>query len=343
MKHLIVVLILTFFGFISHAQIQMHAVNSSGGDIAKLESNSGYPQLVWSNDHGDVAKAGLELSTNMAEPDDDNFLIQGLKPFSKIKLQVGSLTGTGLVTLNPTSPGGEFAGAYMGINTQSPTAPLTVNAILGGEAAVLRSNGGRPRLWLQFSPETDNKALIGFNDPDFTDDFRIVKHNDIGNYMQFATNDINRMAISDFGQVYIGDVRACANLAASPAKLTVDGEIRSSSSIIASAFTCTSDLRFKKDIAKIADPLQKLSQLNGCHYNWRVGEINGYDFTEEAQIGLIAQEVEAVFPELVKTGHDGYKSVDYNSMTAVLVEAIKKQQEEIEGLKVLVVQLVKAK
>ena len=58
------------------------------------------------------------------------------------------------------------------------------------------------------------------------------------------------------------------------------------------------------------------------------------------QIGVIAQDVEKVYPEIVYTGKDGYKSVDYTKLTAVLIEAVKEQQQiiqnqnqEIESLK----------
>ena len=55
-------------------------------------------------------------------------------------------------------------------------------------------------------------------------------------------------------------------------------------------------------------------------------------FEEGRQIGLIAQEVEAVFPELVKTDSQGYKAVSYEKLTAVLVEAMKEQQAKISEL-----------
>jgi hypothetical protein len=62
-------------------------------------------------------------------------------------------------------------------------------------------------------------------------------------------------------------------------------------------------------------------------------------FTEERQIGFSAQEIEKLFPEIVQTDAEGYKSVDYSRMTPVLVEAIKEQQKEIVELKKKVEQL----
>jgi len=58
-----------------------------------------------------------------------------------------------------------------------------------------------------------------------------------------------------------------------------------------------------------------------------------YCFNAEKQIGVIAQEVEAIYPELVSTDENGYKSVSYEKFTPILIEAIKEQQAIIDELK----------
>ena len=63
------------------------------------------------------------------------------------------------------------------------------------------------------------------------------------------------------------------------------------------------------------------------------------NFNEGKRIGLIAQEVETIIPELVSTGKDGYKSVEYTNLVALLIEAVKDQQKEIELLKSQTAQL----
>jgi hypothetical protein len=74
--------------------------------------------------------------------------------------------------------------------------------------------------------------------------------------------------------------------------------------------------------------LDKVKQLRGVTFNWK-------DKTKDStqQIGFIAQEVEKIFPQLVKTDKDGMKSVAYSNITAVLVEAVKEQQQQIDELK----------
>ena len=94
-----------------------------------------------------------------------------------------------------------------------------------------------------------------------------------------------------------------------------------------------SDLRWKKNITPLENSLQKVCQLQGVNYEWRTKEFPDKGFTDAPQVGLIAQDVEKVIPQLVNTDKDGFKALDYSRLTAILVEAVKEQQEEIKGLK----------
>ena len=88
--------------------------------------------------------------------------------------------------------------------------------------------------------------------------------------------------------------------------------------------TAYSDERLKENIKPIESSVDKVKQLRGVTYDWKE--------TGEASVGVIAQEVEAVFPELVVENEE-YKSVDYGKLTSVLIEAIKEQQAQIDELK----------
>lgn len=98
-----------------------------------------------------------------------------------------------------------------------------------------------------------------------------------------------------------------------------------------------SDIRWKKNIQPIENALSLVGGLQGVKYEWRTEEFNDKNFDAGRQVGLIAQDVEKVIPEIVKTDSDGYKALSYEKLTAVLVEAIKEQQKafskEIESLK----------
>lgn len=90
-----------------------------------------------------------------------------------------------------------------------------------------------------------------------------------------------------------------------------------------------SDIKLKKNISPIENSLYKILNLKGVTYQWRKEEFASYKFESGEKIGLIAQDVEKVFPELVRTESDGMKSVNYSNLTAVLVEAMKEQQKII--------------
>ena len=92
--------------------------------------------------------------------------------------------------------------------------------------------------------------------------------------------------------------------------------------------TQNSDERLKKNITAIENPLDRLQQLSGYHYQWKD------DWRDTAtQTGLLAQEVEKVMPELVKEDEKGVKSVNYNGLVPYLLEAIKELKAEVEALK----------
>ena len=92
-------------------------------------------------------------------------------------------------------------------------------------------------------------------------------------------------------------------------------------------FKTKSDLRLKKNIETLENMLEKVLQLRGVRFEFKDSD------NKDINIGFIAQELEEFFPELVTTGSDGYKSVDYSSMTSVLLEAIKELKNENDDLK----------
>lgn len=86
---------------------------------------------------------------------------------------------------------------------------------------------------------------------------------------------------------------------------------------------CCSDRRFKLDVMPITSALEKLTKLQGVTFIWNQKEYPERFFTDDPQIGLIAQDVESVIPEVVQTDAEGFKFVTYDKLTAVLIEAVK--------------------
>lgn len=94
-----------------------------------------------------------------------------------------------------------------------------------------------------------------------------------------------------------------------------------------------SDIRWKESVEILPNPLEKLLRLRGVQFDWKRKEFKGNNFPEGRQIGIIAQELEKEFPELVTTNPHGYKAVAYDRFTVVLLEAIKEQQRQIQVLR----------
>jgi hypothetical protein len=95
-----------------------------------------------------------------------------------------------------------------------------------------------------------------------------------------------------------------------------------------------SDIRLKKNTMPIEKALEKVLNLNGVQFQYIEGvEEEGIADSEGFRLGFIAQEVEKIFPEVVKDMPDGTKAMSYTDLTAVLVEAVKEQQKEIEILR----------
>ena len=112
------------------------------------------------------------------------------------------------------------------------------------------------------------------------------------------------------------------------------------------ATSSSSDGQWKKNIRPLESSLDKISNLQGVSYEWKTDEYPDFGLMEGKQIGLVAQNVEKVLPELVSEDKDGYKAVSYTKLTAVLVEAVKelkaqneKQQVEIERLRSMIKEL----
>jgi hypothetical protein len=92
------------------------------------------------------------------------------------------------------------------------------------------------------------------------------------------------------------------------------------SGVVSYGSSCaSSDVRLKKDIRPLAGVLDKVVRLQGVSFEWTDAKARGAG----RNIGLVAQEVEKFFPELVNTNPDGFKSLQYEKLTAPLVEAIK--------------------
>lgn len=107
----------------------------------------------------------------------------------------------------------------------------------------------------------------------------------------------------------------------------------------AAGVALSSDARFKRNIASINNPLGKVLALRGVEYDWKTEQYPERKFNNRHQIGVIAQEVEKVFPEVVDTDKQGFKSVNYPALVAPVISAIKELYNKLVGVDARVAEL----
>jgi hypothetical protein len=119
----------------------------------------------------------------------------------------------------------------------------------------------------------------------------------------------------------------------------IDQDVNTDSAVTFASVSATGDIvayassdeRLKDNIEVISNPIEKVQQLKGVTWDWN-------DNADELQqslpnVGVIAQDVEKVLPQLVKDRDNGFKGVDYDKIVGLLIEAIKDQQTQIDELK----------
>ena len=155
-------------------------------------------------------------------------------------------------------------------------------------------------------PDANEKVKIEFNESDDTKPFTVTiigdnnSENDETYYMELT--DENGVTIDDGG-----------------GKGTINDDDSG----------WFSDKRLKTDIKPLENSLQHIEQINGVKFYWK----DKKRFGSQKEIGVIAQDVEKVYPQIVTTDKDGYKKVNYQLLVAPLIEAVKELKKENEQLK----------
>jgi hypothetical protein len=248
------------------------------------------------------------------------------------------------INLQVSGNSGRAVGRIVAIRTASATSDLafvTENANTKAEKMRISSAGnvsiGTTSTTNKFEVAGTAGQLFSVSDS-FTG--TIFSVNDVSGIPSIEVLDTGLVKFAQYGgQVAINT----GTVASSTASLSVYGmiytmgtlgEIRASSEITA---YYSSDSRLKENIKLIENPITIIDQIRGVTFDWtdehmaRRGGEDGY-FVRKHDIGVIAQEVQAVLPELVGTREDGYLAVKYEKMVPLLIEAIKAQQKTIDSL-----------
>jgi hypothetical protein len=135
-----------------------------------------------------------------------------------------------------------------------------------------------------------------------------------------STNIIGAVSSSDTGRF--------KSLGINVAPSGVAGAILATNDVVAFA---SSDERLKENLEPIGSAVEKVEQITGYTYNWiPMEDIHVYGNMKD--IGVIAQEVEKVFPEIVADRENGYKAIKYDKLTAVLIQAVKELSNRVKEL-----------
>ena len=185
----------------------------------------------------------------------------------------------------------------VGIGTNNPSSPLSFPPSLSKKISLYPGSSG------------DVGMSVSGND------FRIYSDN-INAKISFGYDDYVNGFIS---RAYVPASGAVA--------MVVQGQLNVNGTIY------NSDVRYKKNIRTIPAALSVINNLRGVQYEMRSLEFPSQHFDNRTQVGLVAQEVENVIPQLVYTNSEGYKSVDYAKLVPILIEGTKEQQKQIEKLK----------
>lgn len=336
-------------------------LNTTGGSNSFFGMRAGITNTTGSNNTivGNLADVGTNNLTNA------NAI--GYKAFveNSNALVLGSVNGKNSATVDTN----------VGIGTTTPDVPLDIESQLSGTPNLRFTNfsgqfggptviAGRSARGTRTAPTAtlindtllsidadgyDGSAFTGSDSGGATIQFFATENwssNDYGTGIRFTTTpngasfNLTRMTVNSDGFVSIGGVNTPAQ------KLDVTGNIRVGSvtgtngcvedrdgTVIAG--TCSSDLRFKKNITPFGNILNNFSKLRPVNFYWRADEFAGKHFGDKQSFGLVAQEVEQLFPEMVVTDDQGFKMVNYSKLPLYTVQAVNELKAESDALRLL--------
>ncbi|MEI6487787.1 MAG: tail fiber domain-containing protein, partial [Bacteroidota bacterium] len=331
-----------FVGYYSGNSNVTGAGNSFIGYNAGLNNNSGSDNSFVGGHAGSKCISGTGNSCFGLAAGDD------LNPSGSNGITTGhdnTMIGMGTGGLIAVGDRNTYLGAYSGASGDfSNSSALGSNAIVGANNSMVLG---------------DNSVNVGIGTSVPTKKLDIRGDVQVGDPTPWSSSSQNHFInFGDPNYVYIGETGADDRMelkatqyyfsggniglgtATPSSKLEVCGNTRiigtlNVSGVVSSStgITCSSDRRLKKNILPLTNVLNEVKKLQGVSYKWRKEEFPTRGFTDSLQIGLIAQDVEKIFPQLVFTDSEGYKTVDYSRLTPLLIEAIKEQQKMIDELK----------
>jgi hypothetical protein len=258
------------------------------------------------------------------------------------------ITSSGTITLTLSSELQGLSGlATTGLVTRTGTGTYTTTAITGNsDISVVNGNGvsGSPTLSLTntgvAATTYGSSTSVGTFTVSSTGRITAASNAAISFPVTSVASGGNGIAVSPTTGATVVSLQTgtSVQLGSLGVGTTADGtvgDIRATGNITAAY---SSDARLKENIVVISNALEKVNQLRGVTFDWTdeyIEQHGGEDnyFLRKHDIGVIAQEVEQVLPEVVATRDDGIKAVKYERIVALLIEAVKELNHEIKLLR----------
>jgi hypothetical protein len=230
---------------------------------------------------------------------------------------------TGNVGIGTAGPSG-----ILEVSHDGSTHDLFVDGATGNVGIGTLGPNGQLAIYTNTWEETSHAqvSIHGVNNEVETPAFEISDENSNVYMKVSSTGTGTPNTDADQGKVYIAG-KVGIGISSPSYELEVDGDIQ------CVQLHETSDVRLKTNISQLTNALEKVARIRGGSFEWNdVAESVGAS-PGEKQIGVVAQELEKEFPELVSAPEGQFKSVDYGKLTAVLIEAVKELKAENEALK----------
>jgi len=213
----------------------------------------------------------------------------------------------------------------LGVGIVAPGKRVDVNALVSNDA-IRAAQAGSGYIGLELNNQTTNGrywGILSLGNGNSQGSGNLLVYN-------FTSSRNDLMIEGSTGNTVLGGTNAFGY------KLYVNG------SVFSTGVYDGSDRRLKENIRNVDGAMQIIKQLQGVRYTFRqdlympnskdeFGNLIKRDLPQGLQLGLIAQDVEKVLPEIVATDNEGYKAIAYQKIVAVLIEGMKEQQATIEA------------
>lgn len=212
----------------------------------------------------------------------------------------------------------------VGIHNVNPTGSLTVGA----------TNRANDTKIVALADDDHKAGFEAYGNSQGTGYIYVGQSTSHGGGMFYNGNGVPEFTADEIASDYLSFFRRNSNTPSTVFGYRYDSdEVRFVGDVVA---FYSSDERLKENVIPIGNAIEKIKQIRGVEFDWIPTELSDGEkvhLNEGHDVGVIAQEIEKVLPEVVETRDSGYKAVKYEKIVPLLIESIKEQQEQIDELK----------